>query len=109
MRSVLQAVITNATVTHTSDTLALRIDPFIFRAADLLPFERVEVIHGRDRYTTWIEPGVEGSGEVHFAARKGDTISIVAFAHLHEGQTVSHAPKRVTLDEKNGVVSAVLS
>lgn len=107
MRSVLQAVIENATVTHASDSLALRLDPFIFRAADLLPYERVEVIHGRDRSATWIEPGVEGSGEVHFGAREGDVIAIVAFAHLHEGQNLSHRPKRVALDERNRVVSAL--
>lgn len=105
MRSVLQAVVENATVTRTGESRALRIDPYIMRAAEILPFEHIEVIHGRDNYQTWIEPGVEGSGEVLFAAREGDVITIVAFAHLHEGQTVAHKPKFVRLDGANKVLS----
>ena len=107
MRTVLQALIENATVTHTRDALGLRVDPYIFRAAEIMPYERVEIVNGREHFQTWIEPGVEGSGEVHVhtGARKGDVISIVAFTHLHEGQTVAHKPKFVTLDVKNAVVS----
>jgi aspartate 1-decarboxylase len=105
VRSVLHAVIENATVTHTGDSRALRIDPYIMRAAELLPFERVEVINGREVFTTWIEPGTEASGEVQFSARAGDVLSIAAFAQLHEGQTVSHKPKFVKLDARNKVVS----
>jgi aspartate 1-decarboxylase len=102
---VLQAVIENATVTETGETRAVRVDPYILRAAEMLPFERVEVINGREHFITWIEPGTEGSGEVQFAARKGDTISIAAFAQYHEGQTLAHKPKRVRLDANNKVVS----
>ena len=105
MRAILHAVIENATVTRTGATRALRIDPYIMRAAEMLPFERVEVLNGRENFVTWIEPGVEGSGDVEFAARKGDVISIAAWAHLHEGQTVAHQPKFVRLDAHNNVVS----
>jgi len=109
MRSVLHSVIENATVTHAGGSLALVIDPYILRAAEMLPFERVEVINSgsRERFQAWLEPGVEGSGEVrvHSGARVGDTIAIVAFSHLHEGQTVAHKPKIVTLDKTNKVVS----
>jgi aspartate 1-decarboxylase len=113
VRSVLQAVIENATVTKAGDSLALRIDPFIFRAAEMLPFERVEVVNvgTREHFQTWIEPAKEGSGEVeiHTGARQGDTIAILAFAHLHEGQTLAHKPKRVKLDAANKVVSVTES
>ena len=105
MRSVLLAVIGNARVTHPTEALALRIDPYILRAGDIMPYERVEVINGRDRYATWIEPAVEGSGEVHLNARIGDIIAIVAYTQLHEGQTVAHQPKIVTLDAQNRVLS----
>ena len=107
MRSVLQAVIENATVTHTRDCVGLRIDPFMFRAAEIMPYERVQLINGRDTLETWIEPGVEGSGEVHVhtGARIGDVVTIVAFTNLHEGQTLAHRPKFVKLDAKNNVVS----
>jgi len=109
MRTVLQAVIENARVTNPTESLALRLDPYIVRAGDLQPYERVEVINGRERYSTWIEPGVEGSGEVHFNARIGDVIAIVAYTDLHEGQTIAHQPKIVTLDAKNRVTSVILS
>jgi aspartate 1-decarboxylase len=109
MRSVLQAVIENAIVTHAGSSIALRIDPFILRAAEILPFERVEVVNvaTRERTQTWAEPAAEGSGEVHVhtTARKGDPVTIVAFTHLHEGQTLAHKPKIVKLDGANKVVS----
>ena len=111
MRTVLHAVIENATVTESGTSLALRVDPFILRAAEILPFERVEVINAgtREHFQTWIEEGAEGSGEVHVhtGARKGDTIAILAFAHLHEGQTLAHRLKVVQLDENNRVVSVI--
>lgn len=111
MRSVLQAVIQNATVTHAASSIALRIDPFILRAAEILPFERVEVVNiaTRERFQTWAEPAAEGSGEVHVhtSARKGDMVAIFAFTHLHEGQTLAHKPKVVVLDGANKVVSVV--
>lgn len=107
MRSVLQAVIENVTVTHTRDSVGLRMDPFIFRAGEIMPYERVQLINGRETFDTWIEPGVEGSGEVHVhaGARTGDVVTIVAFTNLHEGQTLAHKPKFVKLDTKNNVVS----
>lgn len=110
MRAVLQAVIANAKVTHAGDSYAVRIDPFILNAAGMLPFERVEVINAatRERVETWVEPAQEGSGEVHVqnVARVGDTIAIVAFTFLHEGQTLAHQPMIVTLDDRNAVISA---
>lgn len=109
MRSVLQSIIENATVTHAASSIALRVDAFILRAAQLMPFEHVEVINvaTREHFQTWVEPAPEGSGEVHVhtGARQGDTIAIVSFAHLHEGQTLAHKPKFVRLDAANHVVS----
>lgn len=74
-----------------------------------MPFERVQLVNGRETVDTWIEPGVEGSGEVHVhtGARQGDTIAIIAFTQLHEGQTLAHKPKRVKLDASNKAVSVV--
>ena len=108
MRSILHAVVENARVTGVSDSPALRLDAYIIRAAALFPFERVDVINvaTRQRFQTWVEPLAEGSGDVvvHDLAKKGEAIAIVAFAHLHEGQTLTHAPKFVTLDENNHVI-----
>jgi aspartate 1-decarboxylase len=45
MRTLLHSLIENATVTRVGTALSLRIDAFVLRAAELLPFERVEVVN----------------------------------------------------------------
>ncbi len=115
MRTLLHAVIQNAVITEISTTgpVALRVDAFALRAAEVLPFEEVQVISVAtgERLWTWIEPAPEGSGQVSLHAgsrspfRSGDMISILAFVTFHEGQTLSHKPRIVTLGENNQVVS----
>ena len=112
MRALLRSVIRNATVTH-ADSASLRIDPILMRAAELLPLEQVEIVNVATgaHFTTFVEPGDEASGEVrvHGHARAGDVVSILSWGYLHEGQTLAHAAKVVTVDEKNRVVSLLLS
>ncbi|HXH39804.1 MAG TPA: aspartate 1-decarboxylase [Thermoanaerobaculia bacterium] len=115
MRTLLHAVIQNAIVTSAATLwpVSLRVDAFVLRAAEVLPFEEVEVINvgTGERFRTWIEPAPEGSGEVsvHVGARSpvrtGDTVSILAFATFHEGQTLAHKPRIVALGANNQVVS----
>jgi aspartate 1-decarboxylase len=45
MRTLLHAIIEHAAVTHVGGSLALRVDVFVLRAAEILPFERVEVVN----------------------------------------------------------------
>ena len=79
-------------------------------AASLLVGRAVFVASSRDGWT-WIEPAAEGSGEVavhsgtRSPVRTGDTISILAFATFHEGQTLAHKPRIVTLGANNQVIS----
>jgi len=112
MRALLRSVIRNATVTH-ADSASLRIDPILMRAAELLPLEQVEIVNVATgaHFTTFVEPGQEGSGElrVHGQARAGDVVSILSWGFLHEGQTLAHAAKVVTVDAHNHVVSLLLS
>jgi aspartate 1-decarboxylase len=103
MRTLLRSLIQNATVTGPSP--ALRLDAFILRAAELLPFEQVEIVNGRESFRTWVEEAPEGSGEVSARGRKGDVISILSFVALHEGQTLAHKPRVVTLDSRNHVIA----
>jgi aspartate 1-decarboxylase len=108
MRALLRSVIRNATVTH-ADSAGLRIDPILMRAAELLPLEQVEIVNAATgaHVTTFVEPGEEGSGEVriHGAARIGDAVSILSWGWLHEGQTLAHAAKIVTVDAQNHVIA----
>ena len=110
MRTLLHSLIENATVTRVDTVLSLRIDAFVLRAAELLPFERVEVVNltTGEHVQTWVEAAAEGSGEVevHSGARKGDTIAILSFVHLHEGQTLEHRARVVSLDANNRVITA---
>lgn len=116
MRTLLRSVIQNATVTAVDHgwPVRLRVDPYVLRAAEMLPFEKVEIVNVATgmRLQSWVEPSPEGSGEVALHAgsetpvRKGDLISIACFVSLHEGQTLAHAARFVILDAENRVVEA---
>jgi aspartate 1-decarboxylase len=115
IRSFVRSVIHNATVTHTDPSwpTSLRVDAVLLRAAEILPLEEVEVINlaTGDRFRTWAEAAGEGNGEVHVhgglkhPVRAGDIISIVVYGLLHDGQTLAHRARVVTLDVKNEVVA----
>lgn len=108
MISLARAIIREATVTHGDARDALRIDPVLLRSAELRPFEEVEIVNlaTGSRLRTWVEEGVEASGEVHApGARAGDRITVVAYTFLHEGQTLAHKVKLVSVDAGNRVVA----
>lgn len=105
MRRLVRAAVQNATVTHGS-ALTLRIDPLILRAANILPLEEVEIVNHAtgERVTTFAEEAA--GGEVHAPRmRAGDVISIVSWGVLHDGQTLNHTAKIVTVDGKNEVTA----
>jgi|ERR1044071_6465240 aspartate 1-decarboxylase len=108
MRALLRSVIRNATVTH-AGSASLRIDPILMRAAELLPLEQVDVVNVATgaRVTTFVEAAEEGSGavDVHGVARVGDAVSILCWGFLHDGQTLAHAAKVITVDEENRVTA----
>jgi aspartate 1-decarboxylase len=117
IRRFIRSVIHNATVTAADEKwpVSLRVDPILLRAIDVLPLEEVEIVNtatGR-RFATWTEAGAEGSGEVRVHAgtdqhvRRGDVISIVSHGLLHDGQTLNHRAKIVTLDAMNRVLSLI--
>lgn len=105
MRRLVRSAIQNATVTQ-GEGMTLRVDPLILRAANILPLEQVEVVHHAtgERFTTFAEPATEGSGEIAVpGSRAGDRVSIVSWGLLHDGQTLAHTAKLVTLDDENRV------
>src|SRR6476659_7673766 len=112
MRALLRSVIRNATVTH-ADAASLCLDPLLMHAAELLALERVDIVNMTSgaHFTTFVEAGEEGSGEVrvHGIARVGDVVSILSWGFLHEGQTLGHRAKLVTVDEKNRVIALLES
>jgi aspartate 1-decarboxylase len=107
MRRLVRGAIQNATVTR-GEGLSLRIDPILLRAANILPLEEVEIVNHAtgERFVTFAEPGAEGSGDVAVGRmRAGDVVSVVSWGWLHDGQTLAHRAKLVTVDDRNAVVS----
>jgi len=108
MRSLLRSIIRNATLTG-AESGSLRLDPILMRAAELLPLEQVDVLNLSTgaRFTTFVEAGEEGSGDVdvHGIARVGDAVAVLSWGYLHEGQTLAHRAKVVEVDRKNRVVA----
>jgi|SRR5215203_3335315 len=107
MRRLVRAAIRNATVTR-GEGQSLRIDPVILRAANILPLEEVEVVHHAtgNRVVTFAENGEEGSGDIVVPhGRAGDAVSILSWGMLHDGQTLAHRAKLVTLDASNRIVA----
>ena len=115
IRRFVRAVIHNATVTYAGAELpvSLRIDPVLLRSADVRAFEEVEIVNRATggRWRSWAEPAAEGSGEVRVQSgsehhvRTGDIVTIVSYGLLHDGQTLAHKAKVLTLDPQNRVVS----
>jgi len=115
IRRFVRAVIHNASVTHAevSWPVSLRIDPLLLRSADVRPFEEVEIVNTTtgSRWRSWAEPAAEGSGEIRMHAgpdqhvRASDVVTIVSYGLLHDGQTLAHKAKVLTLDSSNRVVS----
>jgi aspartate 1-decarboxylase len=115
IRRFVRAVIHNATVTHAGPSwpASIRIDPVLLRSAEVQPLEELEIVNLATgaRWTSWAEAGAEGSGEVRVQAgsdqhvRQGDVVTLVSWGLLHDGQTLGHRAKVLTLDESNRVVS----
>jgi aspartate 1-decarboxylase len=90
---------------------SLSIDPVLMEAADILPYERIDVvnINTGDRFTTYAIQGRPGSGDICLnggAARLGhvgDLIIIISYVHLNEKEIAGHKIKVVLVDERNAI------
>lgn len=105
MRRLVRAAIRKATVT-TSEGVTLRLDPLILTAANILPLEEVEIVSHvtGEHVTTFAEAGA--AGEVCAPRlRAGDVVSVLSWGTMHDGQTLNHTAKLVTLDASNRVVA----
>lgn len=105
MRRLLRAAVRNAAITS-GDGLTVRIDARILRAANILPLEEVDVVNHAtgERYTAFAEVGA--AGEVSAPRmRTGDVVSVLSWGVMHDGQTLGHSARVVTLGEGNEVVS----
>ncbi len=93
---------------HISYMGSITIDPDLYEAAGLHPWQEVLVVNENNgaRLYTYIIPGKRGSGEIILngpSARLGevgDIVVIMAFAYITPGEDVP-PPKAVFVDENN--------
>jgi aspartate 1-decarboxylase len=91
---------------------SITLDPVLMEAADLLPYEQVQVvdIDNGARFETYTIVGTRGSGDVTLngaAARlvqPGDRIIVISYAAYDEAELESYEPRRVFVDASNRVV-----
>ena len=112
-RELLRAKIHRATVTDTNVEYegSLTLDLSLMAAADLRPFERIDVynVSNGARFSTYVIPGEATSGTVcvngaaaHLASRR-DRIIIAAYGSYEEDEISGHQPLVVLVDDENRV------
>lgn len=112
-RTLLKSKIHRATVTeaalHYEGSITL--DPILMEAADLIPFEKVDIydISNGSRLSTYVIEGTSGSGEIQIngAAAKlvhpGDLVIIASYADFDEAELGEHQPIVISVDEQNRI------
>ena len=112
-RTILKSKIHRITITgadlHYEGSLTL--DEAIMEAANLVPFEKVEVfnINNGNRFSTYVIPGARYSGECILngaAARlghSGDLIIIVSYADVKDDELKDFKVNLVYIDEENNI------
>ncbi len=91
---------------------SLTVDRDLMDAADLLPFEKVQVVNVNNgaRLETYLIEGERGSGTIQLngaAARlgvPGDLVIIISYAEYKESELEGFEPKVVFVDARNRVV-----
>ena len=111
MRTMLKSKIHRATVTDGNIDYegSITIDTRLMEAADMLPYEQVQVlnINNGARFSTYIIEGEPGSGDICLngaAARlavKGDLVIILTYTDMPDEEARNYKPKIVLVDEKN--------
>ena len=111
MRVMLKSKVHRACVTdvHIDYEGSITIDRKLMEAADILPYEQVEVlnINNGARFTTYAIEGEKGeiciNGAAARLAIKGDIVIILSYSHVEEDETTNVVPKLVYVDAKNAV------
>ena len=114
MRTMLKSKIHRARVTagNVDYEGSITIDKLLMEAADVLTYERVEVldINNGARLSTYAIPGDKGSGEICLngaAARliaKDDTVIILTYHEVPEEEAAQVAPRLVYVNSANKII-----
>ena len=114
MRTMLKGKIHRARVTRCNVDYegSITIDRDLMEAADLLPYEKVDVlnINNGARFNTYAIEGERDSGEICLngaAARlvaKGDIVIILSYHVVTEDEAVTATPRLVYVDSENRII-----
>ena len=114
MRTMLKSKIHRATVTDGNIDYegSITIDTELMEAADILPYEQVQVlnINNGARFSTYTIEGKPGSGDICLngaAARlavKGDLVIILTYTDMDDEAARHYKPIIVHVDKKNSIV-----
>lgn len=93
---------------------SLTIDATLMRAAQIRPYERVQVVnvHNGSRLETYAIQGEAGSGvlQLNGAAARwgevGDPVIVLAYAWLDEDELQDYQPVIILVDERNRIVAS---
>jgi len=94
---------------------SITIDRKLMQAADILPYEQVQVLNVNNgaRFATYAIEGEEGSGEICLngaAARlvvNGDIVIILSYYHVADDEAGNFRPKMVYVDANNTIVKSI--
>ena len=111
MRVMLKSKIHRAYVTDCNIDYegSITIDKGLMEAADILPYEQVDVlnINNGARFNTYAIEGEKGeiciNGAAARLAFKGDIVLILSYSHVEENEARNVKPKLVYVDAKNNV------
>jgi aspartate 1-decarboxylase len=117
MRTMLKSKIHRARVTETNLNYegSITIDKKLLQAADILPFEQVQVLNVNNgaRFTTYAIEGEEGGGAVCLngaAARlavPGDIVIIITYDSVDEMKVRDYQPRIVHVNTRNEIIELV--
>jgi len=90
---------------------SITIDQELLQAADILPFEKVQVVNVNNgaRFETYVYAGQPGSrvicvnGAAARVAEVGDKVIIIAYCDLDAQEARGHHPTLVLLNEDNSI------
>jgi aspartate 1-decarboxylase len=90
---------------------SLGLDESLMKAADLFPFEKVEIynVSNGERFATYLVKEEKGSGIVAVygaaahKARAGDKVIIASYAIIDEDEIDFYVPKVVLVDDRNRI------
>ena len=111
LRTMLQAKLHRVRVTEADLHYegSATIDAELLAAADILPYERVDIwnVTNGERFSTYAIKGERGSGMISLngaaarKAQKGDLVIIAAYGMVEDKELKSFKPKLVFVDEQN--------